>query len=574
MAEPAADAALLERARAWRDADPDPDTRAELDRLLSGGDVGTLADMFAADLEFGTAGLRGRLGPGPNRMNRAVVIRTAAGLMEYLSLRIGSSRIGSSRIGRPRVVVGYDARRKSDAFARDTCGVVTAAGAEALLLPGPLPTPVLAFAVRHLEADAGVMVTASHNPAADNGYKVYLGGRAAEPAGRGAQIVPPADAQISAAIAAAPPASDVPRSEGWRVLGPDLLDRYLHAAASTARPGPRELSVVLTSLHGVGGPSAVAALALAGFSAPHVVAEQARPDPAFPTLSFPNPEEPGALDLALAMARETGADLVIANDPDADRCAVAVPDPGASGGWRQLSGDQVGGLLGEHLLARGVPALVDGVPPAVACSVVSSQLLGRIAAAHGVRHAETLTGFKWISRPPGLVFGYEEAIGYCVAPDVVRDKDGISAAVLVCDLAARMRAGGRTLLDAWDDLERAHGVHATDALSLRVDDVALIAAAMRRLRADPPLTLGGAEVTSRQDLLDDGGGLPPTDGLRYRTADGVRVVVRPSGTEPKLKCYLESVVPVAGGLDPARALARSRLDAVRADLAARLDPGR
>jgi len=573
---------LLVRARAWGDGDPDPRTRAELDALLRAAQdtapdgartadaaLADLADRFDGTLQFGTAGLRGVIGAGSNRMNRAVVTRAAAGLARHLHTWVD---------GVPRVVVGYDARHDSDLYALDTCAVMTAADAQALVLPAPLPTPVLAFAVRHLDADAGVMVTASHNPPRDNGYKVYLGGQVDPSAGRGAQIVPPADRDIAEAIDDAPPAARVPVApDGWTTLGEEVVEAYLDAAVQVVTPGgPRDLDVVLTPLHGVGGRLAVRALTGAGFAEPYLIPEQAEPDPDFPTVAFPNPEEPGAVDLAVAAARSRGADLVIANDPDADRCAVAVPDPGGGdgdGGWRMLRGDEVGALLGSHVLgARRYPRSPDGHPPATACSIVSSQLLGRIAAAHGVRHEETLTGFKWIARVPGLVFGYEEALGYCVAPRTVRDKDGITAALLVAELAAALKAKGRTLLDALDDLEREHGVHATDQLSLRVDDLAVIDAAMAGLRARPPATLGGDPVTSAEDLADGDSGLPPTDGLRYRTAAGVRVVVRPSGTEPKLKCYLEAVVPVHadGDLAAARAQARARLAAVRHDLSVAL----
>jgi phosphomannomutase len=326
-------------------------------------------------------------------------------------------------------------------------------------------------------------------------------------------------------------------------------------------------------------------LSRAGFAPPYLVPEQALPDPDFPTVAFPNPEEPGAIDLALAAARARGAHLVLANDPDADRCAAAVPDPGSvtevggAPGWRMLRGDEVGALLGEHLLHRlhragGIPATVNGYPTTVACSIVSSQLLGRIAAAHGVRHVETLTGFKWISRVDGLLYGYEEALGYCVAPDLVRDKDGITAAVLVAELAAQLAAEDRTLLDGLDDLARTHGVHATDLLSVRVDDLSLIDATMARLRARPPARLASAPVTSVDDLLAGGTGLPPTDGLRWRTPAGLRVVVRPSGTEPKLKCYLEAVLPVppGGDLGAIRARAAAVLGAARSDLSAALTP--
>jgi phosphomannomutase len=560
---------LVARATSWRDADPDPRTRSELDALLAAvrdGDpraVADLADRFSGPLRFGTAGLRGELGAGPHRMNRAVVITATAGLVAYLTERVD---------GAPRLVIGYDARYGSAAFARDTCAVTVGAGAEALVLPRPLPTPVLAFAVRSMRADAGVMITASHNPPQDNGYKVYLGGRLATGPADGVQIVPPADELIAAAIDAVGPADGVPLADGgWEVLGDDLLAGYLRRAVRVAGQGPREVSIVLTPLHGVGGETVTSALTGAGFPAPHVVPEQAEPDPRFPTVAFPNPEEPGALDLALAAAVERHADLVIANDPDADRCAVAVPDSSASGGWRALRGDELGWLLAEYLLSGDVPATVDGEPATVACSIVSSQMLCGIAAAHTVRYTETLTGFKWLARTPGLVFSYEEALGYCCAPDLVRDKDGVTAALLAASLVASLAAEGRTVVDALDDLARRHGVHLTDQLSVRVGDLAVIADAMGRLRADPPTALGGAEVVTFDDLLVPAAGLPPTDGLRLRTADGVRVVIRPSGTEPKLKCYLEAVVPLPrpardAELARARALAAERLAAVRTHL--------
>jgi phosphomannomutase len=559
---------LLEKAAAWQDDDPDPRTRAEMERLVvaatgDGDRYGQaradLADRFAGSLQFGTAGLRGALGAGPNRMNRAVVIRAAAGLAAWLRAHVP---------GALHAVIGFDARRDSDVFAHDSAAVLAAAGATVAVLPRPLPTPILAFCVRHLGADTGVMVTASHNPPQDNGYKVYLGGRADAGDGQGAQLAPPVDAEIAAAIAAVGPTLDIPMDpDGWSTLEDGIVDDYLDAAVGVVLVGgPRDLDVVLTPLHGVGGRVVVEALTRAGFAEPYVVPQQARPDPAFPTVAFPNPEEPGAIDLALAAARERGADLVLANDPDADRCAVALPDPAADGGWRMLRGDEVGALLGEHLLARTRPA----AGAVVANSIVSSQLLSRIAAAHGVRHETTLTGFKWISRVPGLVYGYEEALGYCVAPALVRDKDGVTAALVVAELAASLKAAGRTLLDALDDLARRHGVHATDQLSIRVAELSLIERAMASLRAEPPATLGGSEVTQAEDLAE-GGDLPPTDGLLYRTADGGRVVVRPSGTEPKLKCYLEAVVPVEqADVDAARVVAAVRLAGMRADLGARL----
>ena len=568
----ASDAALLEEARAWAADDPDPETAGELARLVeraeAGDDaaLGDLRDRFSGFLQFGTAGLRGALGAGPSRMNRVVVIKAAAGLAAYVNGRLDERRNAHER-RTGRVVVGFDARRNSDVFARDTAAVMTGAGIDAFVLPRPLPTPVLAFAVRHLGCDAGVMVTASHNPPQDNGYKVYLGG----PGEEGAQIVPPSDAEIATTIDAVGPVRDVPRpGEGWTTLGEDVHDRYLQAAARVARPGgPRDLSIVLTPLHGVGGSTVVEALRRASFEDVFVVPEQAEPDGAFPTVSFPNPEEVGALDLALAAARARSADVVIANDPDADRCAVAVRDPDGpaeTDGWRMLHGDELGALLGEHLARRGLP------PEAVlASSIVSSRLLARIAAGHGLRHAETLTGFKWISRVPGLAYGYEEALGYCVDPEHVRDKDGVSAAVLVAELAAALKAEGRTLLDLLDDLARQHGVHATSQLSLRVEDLSVITDSMTRLRGSPPATLGGSDVAAADDLLTGRDGLPPTDGLRYRTVADDRVVVRPSGTEPKLKAYLEVVVPVDGGdVTGARRVARERLDRLRDDVAGAL----
>ncbi|MDQ1642888.1 MAG: phosphomannomutase [Actinomycetota bacterium] len=536
-----------EVARTWLAEDPDPDTRAELEALLEKGDSAAIADRFGSRLEFGTAGLRGALGAGPNRMNRVVVMRAAAGLASYLRARSAKA-----------VVIGYDARHKSDVFATDTAAVVRGAGLRALLLPRPLPTPVLAFAIRHLGADAGVMVTASHNPPEDNGYKVYLGD--------GSQIVPPADAEISAAIEAVGQLATVPRGDDWETLGEEVLDAYLHRVASLVDPtSSRDLRTVYTPLHGVGRDVVLAAFDRAGFPAPVVVSQQAEPDPDFTTVAFPNPEEPGAIDLALAAAAAEAVDLVLANDPDADRCAVAVRDPAAAAGWRMLRGDEVGVLLGAHLIRRD-PALTG----TFATSIVSSSMLGRMAAAHGLGYAETLTGFKWIARVDDVRYGYEEALGYCVDPDAVRDKDGVSAALLVAELAATLKSEGRALGDLLDDLAREHGLHATDQLAVRVDDVAVIESAMQRLRAQPPSELGGARVTAAEDLAQGVGDLPPTDGLRYRLDGGGRVVVRPSGTEPKIKCYLEVVVAVAadGDVESARKTAAARLADLKRDVAA------
>jgi phosphomannomutase len=539
-------AELLERARAWVAEDPDDVTRAELEAIVDdvegGGDPADLADRFAGTLEFGTAGLRGALGAGPNRMNRVVVTRAAAGLAAYL-LDNGASRSSA-------VVIGYDARHNSDVFARDTAEVMTGAGLRALLLPRPLPTPLLAFAIRELGCVAGVMVTASHNPPQDNGYKVYLGD--------GSQIVPPADTEIAERIAAVGALAEVPRGDPGEVLTEDVVDRYLDTVAGLAGDGPRDLTVVYTPLHGVGGSSVTQVLETAGFEAPYVVSRQEEPDPDFPTVSFPNPEEPGAMDLAMALAEEKNADLVVANDPDGDRCAAAVPGPH---GWRMLRGDEVGALLAHHLLDSGKQGIY-------ATSIVSSSLLARLAKAAGQEYAETLTGFKWLGRIEGLAFGYEEALGYCVDPEHVRDKDGVSALLLLCEVAAAAKAEGRILTDLLDDIATEHGLHATDQVSVRVDDLAQIGKAMEQLRSNPPEQLGGLAVEQVDDLTEGSADLPPTDGLRYRLADGARVIVRPSGTEPKIKAYLEVVVPVKpeDGVDAARISAAGRLDALGNDI--------
>ena len=560
----AAPPSLIEEATCWRDDDPDELTRAELSDLLAAATSGDaeagadLADRFAGMLEFGTAGLRGAMGAGPNRMNRSMVIRTAAGLAAFLR---------ESRPD-PLVVIGFDARHNSELFARDTASVLVAAGGRAILLPRPLPTPVLAFAIRRVGADAGVMVTASHNPARDNGYKVYLGD--------GIQIVSPSDAEIASHIARVALVGDVPRSSsGWTTMNDDLLEAYLDAATAVLAPDtPRALRVVHTALHGVGNDVLVAAFARAGFDPPIVVSSQSEPDAEFPTVSFPNPEEPGALDAALALATQVHPDIVLANDPDADRCAVAVfdPDQAVEGNyprWRILSGDEVGSLLGAHILSRGVN------PDAVfASSVVSSRLLAAMAAGAGIRYEETLTGFKWIARVAGLRFGYEEAIGYCVDPKQVRDKDGITAALMLAEMAAGLRDQGRSLLDVLDALALRHGVHATDAFSVRVDDLSLLDILMSRLRNQPPPVLGGIAVTRIDDLADGPQGLPPTDGLRYFLQDQSRVVVRPSGTEPKLKVYLEAIVAVRepSNLVAARAEAARRLVAMSATMLALTTP--
>jgi phosphomannomutase len=538
-------AALRHRTEAWIADDPDPVNRAELQAVLAGipGTLSDLADRFAGPLTFGTAGLRGPVRAGPNGMNRAVVRAAAAGLCAYLDDHAGSGP----------VVIGYDARRGSADFAAETAAVVTGAGRAALLLPRPLPTPVLAYAVRRLEAAAGVMVTASHNPPEDNGYKVYLAD--------GAQIVPPADREIEERIRAVEQLAAVPLGTAAQQVDERLVEEYVAATVqAVVRTDPEAdarratLRVAYTPLHGVGREVLEHAFEVAGFAAPQVVASQAEPDPAFPTVAFPNPEEPGAVDELLALAASSGADLAIANDPDADRCAVAVPDGPA---WRLLHGDEVGALLADALLRHGVKGTY-------ATTIVSSSLLSTLAPARGARAAETLTGFKWIVRAADdLAFGYEEALGYAVAPDVVRDKDGIGAALAVADLAASLKAEGKSLTDRLDELAVEFGLHATSQLSVRVDDLGAITSMMARLRAAAPASLLGRDVTELHDRL------PDADVVTLR-APGVRVVVRPSGTEPKLKAYLEVVVPVSAGVTTARGTAAAHLDTLRSEVAAAL----
>ncbi|GAA4540515.1 phospho-sugar mutase [Pseudonocardia xishanensis] len=524
------DPRLRDRAMRWIADDPDPATRDALQRLvvagMTGGDTAELAEVMSGPLTFGTAGLRGPVRAGPAGMNVAVVRRATAGVAAWL--RAGGSGSRAVGTGSP-VVVGRDARYGSEVFAGEAAGVFAAAGFTTYVLPEPLPTPLLAFAVRRLGAVAGVQVTASHNPKADNGYKVYLGD--------GAQLVPPADAEIEAAIAAQPAAVAIPVGGPTRTYDP--REEYL-ARVATLRTGGPPLRIALTPMHGVGGATAVHALSRSGFTDVHVVSEQAAPDPGFPTVTFPNPEEPGATDLLLALAARVDADLAVALDPDADRCALAVPTPQ---GWRQLTGDETGVLLGDHVLRHRAGL--------VATTVVSSTMLAKVAAAHGAGFAETLTGFKWIVRGgPGLVYGYEEAIGYCVDPEAVRDKDGIAAAVVAADLAAGLRAEGRTLLDRLDELSRAHGVHRTVGVSRRMEPAAGAAVVSRLVDAPP------AEWEADR---------PAPDVLRLRRA-GARVVVRPSGTEPKLKAYLEVVEEPTDDLGGARERADARMSALREEV--------
>lgn len=532
---------VVELAHDWLAQDPDPVTRAELQALIDSGDVAELTRRFDGRLQFGTAGLRGPLGAGPQRMNRVIVAQAAAGLAAYLLAEHRGP-------GGPSVVIGYDARHNSDVFARDTAEIMQGAGVEAHLLPRCLPTPVLAFAIRHLGVSSGVMVTASHNPPQDNGYKVYLADSS--------QIVPPADEAISAAIDAAGRVDQMPRSDAYRVLGDDVAAAYVAAAAAVAHAGPRDVVAVYTAMHGVGRDTLVEVVESAGFPPLHAVAEQADPDPDFPTVAFPNPEEPGAMDLALKLASTVSADVIVANDPDADRCAVGVREGEA---FRMLTGDQVGVLLADLWLGRGVPGTY-------ATSIVSSDMLGRMASAHGRTWQQTLTGFKWIGKIEDLAFGYEEALGYCVSPHLTRDKDGITAILAVLELAAALKAEGRTLLDRLSELYREHGFHHTGQLSIRVDDLAMIDAAMHRLRIVPPTSLGGLPVTSVDDLAAGYRGLPSTDGVRFGLGSDARIICRPSGTEPKLKCYIETTVEVTTSIESARSAGTDLLDQIRSDL--------
>ena len=548
---------LIETAQAWHDQDPDEATRAELATLIRAAETGDaqgtveLGRRFDARLEFGTAGLRGELGAGSNRMNRVLVAQAAAGFAAHLLEQHDGP-------GVPSVVVGYDGRQNSEVFARDTAELMAGAGVRAILLPRLLPTPVLAFAVRHLDVSAGVMVTASHNPARDNGYKVYLGGLH-----HGSQIVSPADAGIAAHIARVAAEANVlelPRSAGFETAGEDVVDEYVRRTAELGTAVTAPVKVVYTAMHGVGWEVAQRVFAAAGFAEPTVVAAQIVPDAAFPTVDFPNPEEPGALDLAFATATEVGADLVIANDPDADRLAIAVPD--ADGGWRRLSGNDVGSLLGWRAAERLAQTDTGGT---LASSLVSSPALAAIADEYRLDYVETLTGFKWISRAGGLAYGYEEALGYLVDPQKVRDKDGISAAVDFLSLVSELAERGQTLADHELAFAERFGAFASSQISLRVDDLSDIGRLMARLRDQPPSTIGSLRVDHVDDFSGGFGAFPPGDILRYVLDGGARVIVRPSGTEPKLKVYID-----ASSTDGTPGERRAAADSVVAELDAAL----
>jgi phosphomannomutase len=513
-------AELLAEVQEWIADDPDPQTAAQLSALLESGAEDEIRKHFAGFLQFGTAGLRGPVGPGPSCMNRAVVGRTAAGISAYMKER-----------GMKRVVIGRDARYGSEDFTEESAQIFAGAGFEVFVLPRPLPTPVLAFATHELKCDVGVMVTASHNPPKDNGFKVYIGPRADDIEYSSSQIISPTDHLIAAEITAIKSLSQIPRGKSWTVLGEELISEYVRRTALIATK-PGDLKIVYTAMHGVGTETAQRVFNHAGFPTLILVDEQCTPDPDFPTVAFPNPEEPGAIDLALKKARDFGADLVIANDPDADRCAAAVNDP--KNGWRMLRGDELGIIFGEWIARSHTHGSFGN-------SIVSSSTLRKIAAHYVIDFKEVLTGFKWLSKIEDLAFGYEEAIGYAVDSDTVNDKDGISAALLLAFIASELKLKGLTLLDLLDEVWARHGFHGTEQISIRVADMSRIADLLTRIRQVPPQEIAGRTVTAIDDLANPQDGLPPTDGLRIWLADGIRIIVRPSGTEAKLKCYIEVI---------------------------------
>ncbi len=534
MAEPE----LLATARTWANSAIDPQDALVINKLIESSKIGDelaqteLASMFSGPLRFGTAGLRALMGAGESRMNSSVVARASWGLAQWLIENQGQS-----------IVVGFDARKNSHKFARVCAEVFAGAGLKVQLASAPTPTPVLAFGVLHQRADAGVMVTASHNPRNDNGYKIYLGD--------GCQIAPPVDLQIAAHIDLAPPANLIARnSETINSWPTSLTEAYCSAAAAVVRPPNFSVptssthSWVYTPMHGVGFQTLQTVLRLARMPDPIVVAAQVHPDGEFPTLAFPNPEESGALDLAFKAAEESQADLVIANDPDADRCAVALA---TTSGWHQFTGDEIGALLAWWQI--NVRRLSPGLPtnPAMATTLVSSKLIGEIAKQHGYQFVTTLTGFKWISRVEGLVFGYEEALGYCVDPTNVKDKDGITAAVAILDLYEFARSQDRSLIDLLDEIYISHGLHFTQTRSTRLTDANQASEIVTSLAVDSPSQIGRFTVTGLEDLARGVDGLPPTTGVRFFLTDNARVIIRPSGTESKVKTYLEIITPTTRG---------------------------
>jgi phosphomannomutase len=514
------DQSLVAEIQAWIADDPDPITAAQLQQWLDSNNEAELRTSFNGFLQFGTAGLRGPNRPGPSGMNRAVVGRAAAGIVTYMKQRNLTS-----------VVIGRDARYGSEDYTFETAEIMSGAGMKVFVLPRPLPTPVLAFATNELGCDVGIMVTASHNPPQDNGYKVYLGGTVDDIQYRGSQIVSPTDVSIAYAIDAITSLKAQPRGKVWTVLGEELIEKYIQRTASLAT-NPGTLKIVYTAMHGVGTETLQRVFQKAGFLAPILVDAQAAPDPNFPTVAFPNPEEPGAIDLALETAKAFDADLVIANDPDADRCAAAIKDPIA--GWRMLRGDELGAILGESIARKTSSGIF-------ANSIVSSSILKKIAEHYNLEFKETLTGFKWLAKIKNLSFGYEEALGYAVDSQTVNDKDGISAAITLAQIATDLAADGNTLLDLLDEIWERHGFHATEQISVRLSDLSKVDVILGALRKNPPHTIAGRAVTSIDDLAAPTDGLPPTDGLRIWLAGGIRIIVRPSGTEAKMKCYIEVI---------------------------------
>ena len=525
--------ALFSKAQDWLNQDPDQETRAELEQLLSEAKSGNaeaqaeLTNRFDGRLQFGTAGLRGRLQAGSMGMNRVLVAQAAGGLAAYLK----------DYDKTPSIVIGYDGRKNSDVFARDTAEIMAGAGIKAYLLPRKLPTPVLAYAIQYFDATAGVMVTASHNPPEDNGYKVYLGKE-----NGGGQIVSPADKDIAALIdkVAAGNIADLPRSQDFTILNDEIVDAYIAKTASLAKEPQADINYVYTAMHGVGYEVLSKTLAKAGLPQPHVVAEQVWPDGTFPTVNFPNPEEKGALDLAIKVAKENNAEFIIANDPDADRLAVAVPD--AKGNWKPLHGNVIGCYLGWYLAKQYHAQGKKGV---LACSLVSSPALAEIAKKYGFDSEETLTGFKYIGKVNGLLFGFEEALGYLVDPDKVRDKDGISAAIVFLDLVRSLKKEGKTLADYAADFTKEFGAYVSGQISIRVSDLSEIGKLMSALRNNPPAEVGSFKVAT---FLDHTKTDRQSDILVFVLENGSRLIARPSGTEPKIKFYLD-----ARGTDPKNA---------------------
>ena len=511
---------LRAEVQAWIADDPDPKTAAQLQSLMDAEDESTLGKYFNGFLQFGTAGLRGPIGPGPSCMNRAVVGRTAAGIASYMKKR-----------GMTKIVIGRDARYGSEDYTIETAEIMSGAGMDVYVLPRPLPTPVLAFATAHLGCDIGIMVTASHNPPQDNGYKVYVGPVADGINYASSQIISPTDGFIAADIDAVTSLKSLPRGSKWTELSEEVITEYVKRTSALA-PRPGDLKIVYTAMHGVGTETIQRVFNHAGFATLILVDEQCTPDPDFPTVAFPNPEEPGAIDLALKKARDFGADLVIANDPDADRCAAAINDPQV--GWRMLRGDELGIVFGEWI-ARSKPK------GSFANSIVSSSTLRKISGHYGIDFQEVLTGFKWIAKIEDLAFGYEEAIGYAVDSDNVNDKDGISAAIFLAQIAMDLKRDGLTISDLLNQVWERHGFHGTEQISIRVTDMSAITHLLTGLRANPPREIAGRAVESIDDLAAPSDGLPPTDGLRIWLAGGIRIIVRPSGTEAKMKCYIEVV---------------------------------